>query len=165
MTRGVGGAHVSIMEAAPHSSDTEGASASPRCDSEGRRRCCCSWNIYWKALAWLCVVVVYMILGALIFMLAEQENERKTMELARSEKEARLEFNRTTRAFLEFIANSSNLSYDEVANLTDGVVAVTSRLTQAEQLATDRNPIWEFGPAIFFATTVMTTIGQTALLP
>ena len=139
------------MKASHSGADSEGAST---CDSKGCRRCLCSWNIYWKALVWLCVVVVYMIL-------AEQENERKTMELAHLEREEAIwEFNRTKHAFVEFIANSSNLSYDEVANLTAGVVAVTRRLTQAEQLPTNQNPIWEFGPAIFFATTVMTTIGQ-----
>ena len=100
-------------------------------------------------------------MGAIVFMLAEGENEKKKIELARAEeKEARWEFNRTTRAFVESIVNLSNLSYDEVANMTAGVVAVTSRLTEAERLMpTNRNPIWEFGPAIFFATTVMTTIG------
>ena len=130
------------------------------CASRGRKQYCCHWNIYWKAVVWLCVVIGYMILGALVFMLAEGENEKKKIELARAEEEeARWEFNRTTRAFVESIANSSNLSYDEVANMTAGVVAVTSSLTEAELLPINRNPMWEFGPAIFFATTVMTTIG------
>lgn len=154
---------MSIME--PEAKDDHGSCEKEivctRCASRGCKQCCCSWNIYWKAVVWLCVVIVYMIMGAIVFMLAEGENEKRKIELARAEeKEARWEFNRTTRAFVESIVNLSNLSYDEVANMTAGVVAVTSRLTEAERLMpTNRNPIWEFGPAIFFATTVMTTIG------
>ena len=144
------------------SSDGEGdVKCTPRCDAECCSQCCCSWNKYWKALVWLTVVIVYLGFGGLFFVLAESPNERETIMNAQTERlMAQQAFNQSRDTLVKRIVNSSNLTYEEAVNLTDGILAVATRLaTASQELPEEINPIWEYGPAVFFASTVITTIG------
>ena len=144
------------------SSDGEGSvGCTPRCDAACCRQCCCSWNKYWKALVWLVVVIVYLGFGGLFFVLAESPNEQRMIREAQAERQmAQQALNQSRDTFVERIVNVSNLTYGEAENLTDGIVALATRLaTASQQLPAETNPIWEYGPAVFFASTVITTIG------
>ena len=144
------------------SSDGEGSvGCTPRCDAACCRQYCCSWNKYWKALVWLVVVIVYLGFGGLIFVLAESPNEQQMIREVQMERQmAQQALNQSRDTFVERIVNVSNLTYDEAENLTDSIVALATRLANAtQQLPTETNPIWEYGPAVFFASTVITTIG------
>ena len=144
------------------SSDGEGSvGCTPRCDAACCREYCCSWNKYWKALVWLIVVIVYLGFGGLIFVLAESPNEQRMIREAQMERQmAQQALNQSRDTFVERIVNVSNLTYEEAGNLTDSIVALATRLANATQrLPAETNPIWEYGPAVFFASTVITTIG------
>ena len=137
------------------SSDGEGdVKCTPRCDAECCRQCCCSWNKYWKALVWLAVVIAYLGFGGLVFVLAESPNERETIMNVQTERlMAQRAFNQSRDTLVERIVNSSNLTYEEAVNLTDGILAVATRLaTASQELPEETNPIWEYGPCSFFAS-------------
>ena len=149
-------------EASVGSSDGEGSvGCTPRCDAACCRQYCCSWNKYWKALIWLVVVIVYLGFGGLFFVLAESPNEQRMIREAQTERQmAQQALNQSRDTFVERIVNVSNLTYGEAENLTDSIVALATRLAIAsQQLPAETNPIWEYGPAVFFASTVITTIG------
>lgn len=143
-------------------SGDESSVACSRCDAKRCKQCCCSWNIYWKALVWLTVVILYLGFGGLFFLLAEGPNEQRMIaEVQRQREAAGLAFNQSRNNFIELLLNSSNLTYEVAANLTDGVFTLATRLAEASQeVPAEINPIWEYGPAVFFASTVITTIGK-----
>ena len=147
-------------------SEGESSVGCSRCDAKRCKRCCCSWNIYWKALVWLSVVTVYLGFGGLFFLLAERPFEQRQIADVQREREmAGQALNQSRNTFIELLLNSSNLTYEAASNMTDGVIGLASRLAEASQeLPAETNPIWEYGPAVFFASTVITTIGTVKKL-
>ncbi len=125
----------------------------PRCSRERAKRCCTTWNIYWAALGWFVIVVTYLLVGGAIFFAAERPNEEDEIDEARREREAALDY------LQERLINLSNgsLSDEAAASLVDDLAVYFDRLGE---IPAESSPQWEYGPAVFFASTVITTIGQ-----
>jgi len=123
------------------------------CDKKSCRTFWCgTYNSYWRLLSLGMSVVVYLVLGGVIFSLVEGPNERRQVEMVQQERAEAFE-NLTS-----IIQDHTNLSEAEARNLTVTILAlgeVASRSIPAEV-----NPIWDYSSAFFFSSTVITTIGE-----
>lgn len=114
-----------------------------------------SWNSYWQLLVLAVAVGIYLLVGGAIFNAVERPNElRRIQESAENQRNAIAEFT-------ELLLNSTNLTQEEAENVTTrflelGVVAAEA----VENLRFEANPIWDYSSAVFFASTVVTTIGM-----
>ena len=126
------------------------------CKAKGCLRCCCAWNVYWKVVLCSSIIIAYLVLGATVFMAVESPHERNEQSQAQQEmKRARAGIRDITEQLINTTAacgkdvNVSKL----VENLTQLAISLeTSKV---------RNPYWDnYAAAIFFATTVITTIGK-----
>jgi hypothetical protein len=127
-----------------------------RCRKEACRQCCCTLNNYWKSVIWCSIIIIYLFLGGVFFTLAEQPAELEriaevdtanaTLQAARGE-------------LIASVANNSNLTAVEVAELLQNFTAASQRLNDALE-ATNVVQVWDFASAVFFCVTVITTIGE-----
>ena len=108
------------------------------------------------------VVFIYLLVGGFFFNLIERPNEIREIQQAQEEREAAaVLFTEQVDNFTEMIVNLTNLTEEQARSLTDTIVqgaifvANTSQLLPAET-----NPIWDYASAVFFASTVVTTIGE-----
>jgi len=91
---------------------------------------------------------VYLVLGGLAFFLIEHENEEYELRNALFRREN----------FTEELAESLNQTIEEAEDLIERI----SVLCDDNVFIGDINAVprqWEYGPAVFFAMTVITTIG------
>ena len=98
------------------------------------------------------IMAVYLLVGGGIFVGLEGPNERDRIAEAR--------VNQTRLAILRRLL-VRNITASGMLNESQayGIIYLIGNLSVAEaNLDTSRN--WEFGPAIFFASTVVTTIGK-----
>lgn len=107
--------------------------------------------MHWKSLLTLIIVVaVYILVGAAIFLLLEQQHEVKTKKLVRS-------------TFTAFMFNNTCVTSDELEAFADFVISsYESGVKASNALDSTR---WNYGSAIFYAITVITTIGYGHLSP
>lgn len=131
----------------------ETPSCPPKCSREKAKRFCTTWNIYWKALVWFALVSVYLLVGGALFMAAERPNEQDEIDEARRNREVALNFLQATFVNL----SNGTLTEEEAITLVNDLVVFFDNL---EEDPAESNPQWEYAPAVFFATTVITTIGM-----
>ena len=122
------------------------------CSRESVRNCCCTWNSKWKLAVLAVTITIYMIVGGGVFVGLEGPSERDRIAEAQTN-QTRL--NELRERIINNISASGMLNRTQAAAL----VYLIGNLSAAEATFDDsRN--WEFGPAIFFASTVVTTIGK-----
>ena len=122
------------------------------CSRESVRKCCCTWNHNWRLLVLFVILSIYILVGGGIFVGLEGPNERDSI--------AEAQVNQTKLEILRELL-VSNITANGMLNESQayGLVYLIGNLSVAQaNLDTSRN--WEFGPAIFFASTVVTTIGK-----
>ena len=124
-----------------------------RCAAKECKQWWCSWNIHWKALSLFGVVVLYLQLGGVIFYLAERPNEEDEIEDAQQRRKEAMDL------LVDTFVNLSNGSLSHV-QAEDLVLNLTDLFAGLEEIPAESNPIWEYGNAVFFAITVVTTIGK-----
>ena len=128
------------------------------------KNCCCSFNNYWKFLGGAAIVGVYLLLGGLFFYALESPSEQAKLARMETEQiEAAAALAQELNTFTQFIVNSTNLSEAEALGLTNTLVAVAKRFADAGVNESLPDPVWDFASAVFFASTVLTTIGITKI--
>ena len=128
-------------------------------EDEGNAACECNrvclrnaCYFHWKTFVLFLVISVYLLVGGAIFVALEGPNEQRRIEEALFN-QSRLD--EVERYVVGNITARGQLNETEAQALVD----LISNLSQAAaNLDTSRN--WEYGPAVFFATTVITTIGE-----
>lgn len=94
-------------------------------------------------------ICVYLLVGGLIFWFIEHENEEDVLELAIEE---RIRFTAELATYL-------NQTYEDTEELVERISILCDQEVFIGELDTIPRK-WEYGPAVFFAMTVITTIGQ-----
>jgi len=101
-------------------------------------------------------LLLYTLFGGLIFNLVERPAEIQSIL------DSQEIINSSIAEIVDVLVNSSNLTVEEAQNVTQQILALGSRVAEAtEGLNLETTPIWDFSSAIFFASTVITTIGMT----
>ena len=127
------------------------------CKRSSRRRCCRQSNHYWTALNLFNVLMAYLYIGAAVFSSLERSNELQRVEDANTAR------NDSAMAIVDLLTTQTNLTEEEAMNLTDRLLEIGQRFGEvSEDLNLDENPTWEWGSALFFCVTVVTTIGTCA---
>ena len=128
------------------------------CDEASCRRLWHSFNNYWRLLGLLLAVIAYLLIGGAIFNAVERSNELRMIE------DARQEMNDSINGFVQLLTNSTNLTEEEAVNLTEQFLQLgAAAATVQSNLDAETNPIWDYSSAVFFASTVITTIGRCTL--
>lgn len=126
------------------------------CNKNSCRRCWCSYNKYWILVNLLCSgIMSYLFVGGSIFQSLERPNERQMIE------DSRLALNQTQMEMVDLLMSQTNISMEAAENLTVKLLEFGRTAAQATEVLTlEENPLWEeWSSAIFFAATVITTIG------
>ncbi len=159
-------AHALHVPAVPLYNETDGANGDeevenvqlclPRCSRGTIKRHCCTWNVYWGAVIWCSLVVTYLLVGGGLFYAAERPHEEDEIDRARREREVALDY--LTEVFVN-LSNGPNLNLSEQAAgaLVDELAEFFDQL---DEIPAESSPSWEYGTSVFFAITVITTIGQ-----
>lgn len=125
------------------------------CNEASCRRLWHSFNNYWKCVGLGVSVMVYLLIGGRLFNAVERPNELQMLE------DARQEMNNSINEFIQLLTNSTNLTEEEAVNMTAQFLLLGEAAANAQSnLAAETNPIWDYSSAIFFASTVITTIGK-----
>ncbi len=96
-------------------------------------------------------VVLYLVMGGIIFSAVEGPNERRQIEMVQEERQ--LAFDNITAKVMAM----SNLTLEEAQNVTIAFIALGE--VASKSIPAELNPIWDYSSALFFASTVITTIG------
>lgn len=129
------------------------------CHKGACRRCCCSFNNYWKSLIWVSIIFMYLLLGGLFFSLAERPSE---LERAAEVDAANASLQAARVGFMATVRNDSNLTDEQIAQIMgifQNFTAASERLNAAMEAA-EVVQVWDFASAVFFCVTVITTIGE-----
>lgn len=113
------------------------------------KRKLCTWNLFTQYLLYFVGMWLYLLVGGLVFWLVEHANEEEELENAVEER----------NRFTAELANDLNQTYEE----TEAFIDYISTLCDQDVFIGDLDTIprkWEYGPSVFFAMTVITTIGQ-----
>ena len=116
-----------------------------------------SFNSLYQSLLLALVILAYLLIGAVIFEALERPDEI-----------ARLENTKISRINLrDNIVNDLALQFNISRNVSEAFVAnLSNSLIELCPYVVDQPaPQWEFRQAIFFATTVITTIGYGTIAP
>ena len=133
------------------------------CQKKACTTCWCTFNNYWKAISCFGVILVYLMIGGAIFTAAERPSELRSIEEAQMKRmDARDALDELRLDIIYTITNNTNLTTDQAENFADDLVSAAKNLSDAlEQVPAETNgPIWDFASAVFFASTVITTIGM-----
>ena len=128
------------------------------CKKSSCRRLWHSCNSYWQLLSMAVLVTVYSVFGAIIFSTVERPNELRRIE------ESEAARNAVMTNIMDFLLNSTNLNLteEEAVNLTSFFLELGQATAEvSDALFFGTNPLWDFPGAIFFSTTVITTIGMS----
>ena len=127
------------------------------------RRSLCSWGPGWKTLTWFIVWVVYLLLGGLVFTLAERRNEEESVAQAAAQREElrRLLDEARDNVIAELTARNETLTESEADELIGRLANVSASLALASQeLPAESSPLWTYSSSVTFCATVVTTIGE-----
>ena len=158
----MGGESGQIQESSSDTEDTKSTTTNPDtpisclwCNRESCSRLWHTFNNYWKLIFLGIAVFVYNMVGGLIFTTVERPNEIAMIE------EAQMAQENAIASLTSFLLNNTNLTEEEAANMTVTLLQLGQTFADAsERLAFDANPIWDFSSAVFFCSTVITTIGE-----
>lgn len=113
----------------------------------------CQMNIYWQTFILFAIVVLYLLIGGAIFLALEQPAEiRRNEELMR----INAAYYRALESVSVELANLTNLTVSEARDFLR--IIGEAAINVSSDLPTNN---WDYGSAVFFATTVVTTIGNT----
>lgn len=130
------------------------------CNKPSCHRLWRTFNNYWQLLALFFVVFFYTLIGGAIFNAVERPNELLNIQ------ESLVARNNAINEFVDFLTNSTNLTTEEAVNVTGLFLKLGAVAAQADAtLAVEDNPIWDFASAVFFCSTVITTIGYGTIAP
>ncbi|NP_001295560.1 potassium channel subfamily K member 16-like [Amphimedon queenslandica] len=117
----------------------------------------CNLNIYNQAFILFALVMTYILVGGAIFLAFELPAETKRNEAITAANETYI---RAFNNIVDQLVNFTNLTEEEA-------MALVRRVAQSAIDASNNQPTnnWEYGSAIFFATTVITTIGYGSIAP
>ena len=127
------------------------------CNKACLTRLCCSINIYWKTVILLTVVLVYLFIGGAIFSALERPNEIQNNQ---AEIDANETYFNLLGTVVDYLVNNSNFTRE---NATELVRAIGDAVIGASDVSPSNN--WEYGSSIFFAITVISTIGYGTIAP
>lgn len=123
-------------------------------------KCCTTWNVYWQATIFSVILALYLIVGGAIFVALERPAE--SQRAADAERQIQI----ANETILRTILNISNVTEAMAQNVTNNFLTLMSQLApQIVAVNKARTPLWQLGPAIFFTTTVVTTIGYGNIAP
>lgn len=129
--------------------DEEEEEEMPRSKAYFRR---VSMNIYWRTLVFFIITTVYILIGGAMFSAIERPNEL-------SQNQAMIDANDSYYSVLfgivDLLVNNTNLTTDQAIVLLSEIGDSAVDLSSIS--VTDN---WLYGPAVFFASTVVTTIGM-----
>ena len=91
-------------------------------------------------------MAVYLLIGGAVFMGLEAQAEQN-----------RMSDTRTTR---ENLINNLTVNFNTTRDQIEGIFDAFTTACEAGLLLNDTAPLWEFGRAVFFAISVVTTIGE-----
>lgn len=106
------------------------------------------WNLLTQYLLYFAGISLYLLLGGLAFYLIEHPYEETVLEHAR---EVRINFTID-------LADQFGLDYNETLPLVERIEILCNDGIFIDALDTIPRQ-WEYGPSVFFAMTVITTIG------
>ena len=131
-------------------------------DSSKKKRCkFCSrrvlayfftWNSPWQMVVLIAVLSIYVFAGAAVFVRIEGPYEHQRI---REAVENRSELASIREHLIGNLTASGTLSREEALSLF-----YTIRNITVAEASLDLSRNWEFGPAIFFVTTLITTVGK-----
>ena len=125
------------------------------CNKQSCRRLGHTFNSYWQLVGLYFGVLFYVLIGALLFTAIERPNEIRNIE------ESQIARNNSINNFIEFLTNSTNLTEEQATNFTERFLELGRLAAEAERnLSVAENPIWDYASALFFVSTVITTIGM-----
>ncbi|CAE1273487.1 KCNK1 [Acanthosepion pharaonis] len=115
--------------------------------------CCLGYSQSSRNLVWLALFLIgYLVFGALVWSYLETPLEKKFKET--------LDISLT-----EFKWNHSCIKEEELESFINIIVRAANRGVSASKNVTISEPNWSFGQSLFFATTVLTTIGYGRVTP
>ncbi|BFZ07840.1 hypothetical protein BsWGS_10879 [Bradybaena similaris] len=100
----------------------------------------------------ICILFGYLCAGAGIFMHLEGSSERDMVQNLRDKRRA-------------FLNKSTCVSDEDLEKFIEEVVHAANRGVSAVKNVSQSEPNWSFGQALFFASTVVTTIGYGRVTP
>lgn len=112
----------------------------------------CKLNIYNQTLILFALVMTYILIGGAIFLALELPAETKRNEAITAANETYI---RSFNNIVDQLVNFTNLTEEEARALVR--IVAESAINASNNQPTSN---WEYGSAIFFATTVVTTIGN-----
>lgn len=132
----------------------------------GCKSCCCSFNNYWEVLIGASIILAYLLVGGVCFYALESPNEQQNIaEVNRQRMLARIAFERQYNQTVDFLTNSTNLTNAQAEDLLDTMFNLTASFVEASQtIPAEINPIWDYAASVFFASTVITTIGMACVV-
>ena len=114
-----------------------------------------AWTSHLQMILLIAILTVYLLVGASVFQRLESPNEHERIEHA-VQNHSLLE--RTKAFIIGNLTNKGSISQAEALEL----IYVFGNISGSEaKLSLTHN--WDFGPSVFFVTTVITTIGKTIL--
>ena len=136
-----------------------GDSTSITCQDCSKKSCRHYWYLvikkYWNLATIFIGLMVYLSIGGAIFSALERPNELQNIE------DSKLTLNQTRIELMEFVRSRTNLTDREAMEFTQQVFEFGRILTEATgNITLEENPLWDWSSAVFFAVTVVTTIGM-----
>lgn len=134
----------------------EAESVGFHCNKAYFRRTCLSLNIYWRTLFLFIGVSVYILIGGAIFTAVERPNELKQNQAM---EEANHTYYLELIRLVNLLEDNTNLTTEQATRLVETVGMAAVNVSSIS--VTDN---WNYGSAVFFTTTVVTTIGEKMLV-
>ena len=125
-----------------------------KCNKDSCRRCWCTCNKYWQSVVVFGFILGYLALGATVFYAIERPEEEDRIEAAESDVTSSFE------SIVSLLTTNTNATDELARNLTDEILTFSGTYIEANDILDPDNPNWEWTSSLFFASTVITTIGM-----